>query len=171
MPADMKNANFPVDEDNRTYHIHIKRGEAANRVITVGDLSRALRFAKLPGFVPMFMHTAPRLFTTITGTFKGVPVTIIVSLMGIPNMDFTVREIRYVIEGPMSCIRVGSCGSPATHTKVGEIVCASALHTVLRVPDSFESDDMNEKFIISKAMHPCKELQDILRQEAVKHCG
>eukprot|EP00702_Spironucleus_salmonicida_P006383 EST47674.1 Phosphorylase superfamily protein [Spironucleus salmonicida] len=166
--TDMKNANFPVDADNRTYHLYLKRGEVAPRVITVGDLSRALLFAKLPGFKIMFVRQAPRLFTTITGTYKDVPVTIIVSLMGIPNMDFTVRELRYVIEGPMSMIRIGSCGSPAPFTKVGDLVVPKFHHTVLRLPDAYLSTDVSEKFHISKAMQGDDKLHELLMAECKK---
>ena len=40
--TDMKNANFPTDADGHTYHLYLKPGEAAPRIITVGDLPRAL---------------------------------------------------------------------------------------------------------------------------------
>ena len=92
----MKNANFPTDNEDRTYHLYLKKGEVAPRIITVGDVPRACVFANLPGFELKFVRSAPRLFTTFTGLYKGKPVTIITSLMGIANMDFTVRELRYV---------------------------------------------------------------------------
>lgn len=60
--------------------------------------------------------------------------------MGIPNMDFTVRELRYVAEGPMAVVRVGTCGSPA-ETKVGEITVPTKFHTVLRLPDGFGEEN------------------------------
>ena len=137
--TDMKNANFPTDGEGRTYHLYIKKGEVASRIITVGDVPRAAVFAKTPGFEIKFVRVAPRLFTTITGLYKGKPVTIITSLMGIPNMDFTIRELRYAAQGPMAVVRVGTCGSPAD-TKVGEVTVPRKFHTVLRLPDGFGPD-------------------------------
>lgn len=142
-------------------------------MITVGDLPRAIQFAKLPSFEIKFVRQAPRLFTTVTGLYKGKPVTIITSLMGIPNMDFTIRELRYVCAGPMAVVRVGTCGSPA-NTKVGDITVPDAYHIVLRNPDAFgpgsEKATIKDAYKISKAM-PCDPaLRKLLHDETAKHC-
>ncbi len=51
---------------------------AANRVITVGALSRAQVVARhLDGGTGTFSHGSSRGFHTITGTYKGVPVSIV----------------------------------------------------------------------------------------------
>lgn len=44
-------------------------------------------------------------FVTHTGTFRGVPVSIIATGMGYPMMDFVVRETRAVVNGPMAMLR------------------------------------------------------------------
>lgn len=38
-------------------------------------------------------YTSSRGFVTYTGKFQGVLVSIIVTLMGYPNMDFVIREV------------------------------------------------------------------------------
>lgn len=68
---------------------------------------------------------AARKFTIYTGTYKGTPVSIIVSLMGSPNVDFVIRETRYCIDGPMAIIREGSCGLIDQKEVVGTVIVGS----------------------------------------------
>lgn len=37
-------------------------------------------------------------------------------------MDFVIRETRAVIEGPMICVRLGTCGTPQKSIEVGSFV-------------------------------------------------
>jgi len=127
-------ANFPTTTDGRVYHLGLCSGEVANRIITVGDPARARAIAKyldnheapkLNGVVcgnerttlapttseanttesGLFVLHSERGFLTITGTYKGVPVSIISIGMGFPNMDFFVRECRELLQGEMVVIR------------------------------------------------------------------
>jgi len=43
----MQSANFPKDVEGRTWHLAAKKGEIANRIVVVGDPSRAKIFAQL----------------------------------------------------------------------------------------------------------------------------
>lgn len=160
--TDMTNANFPMDGEGRTYHLYLKNGEAAPRIITVGDVPRIFIFAKTPGFVVKFVREAPRLFITITGTYKGVPVSLVTSLMGIPNMDFTVRELRAIINGPMAIMRIGTCGSPVC--PIGTVTVPERYHVVLRIPTSYlkANATLNDKFMISQEFRPNKDLVKLL---------
>ncbi|KAF9986347.1 hypothetical protein BGZ75_001932 [Mortierella antarctica] len=150
----MTNANFPMDAEGRTYHVGIKRGELANRVLTVGDPARAITLARsLDGVdlentpaktIPanLFSYASHRGFLTITGTYKGVPVSIVAIGMGISMMDFFVRECRAVVDGPMLMIRLGSCGSLSDAT-VGDICVPSGSYLVQRNYDFFAGDSDN----------------------------
>ncbi|RKP02716.1 hypothetical protein CXG81DRAFT_29442 [Caulochytrium protostelioides] len=105
------NANFPLDPDGRTYHVHTKAGQIAPRVVTVGDMLRARTLATHLDGPPAFEHTSKRGFHAITGTFRGVPVSIVAIGMGIGNMDMFVREVRATTSGPLRIVRFGSCGA------------------------------------------------------------
>lgn len=172
MTLDIKDANFPVDGDGHTYHLYAKEGHIANRVVTCGDVWRCYIFAKTPGFEIKYMHRAPRGFIIITGVYKGVPISIVSSLMGMANMDFTVRELRYAVKGPMAFMRIGTCGSPA-ETVVGDVTVPSTFHTVIRVPNAYlhGAKTNTERFMISDAFQPDKQLHDILYKHTVKECG
>ena len=62
----------------------------ANRIITVGDYTRARRISKcFDGGKAVFEHESHRKFLTLTGTYSGVPITVVAIGMG-----FSVREGR-----------------------------------------------------------------------------
>ncbi|ORZ41058.1 nucleoside phosphorylase domain-containing protein [Catenaria anguillulae PL171] len=139
--AKLSNANFPVDDQGHTYHVGVKPGEVANRIITVGDPARAILIATyLDGGESIdannhkkylnyqsphiFIKTSGRLFTTVTGRYKGVPVSIIAIGMGVPMVDFMVREVRAIVHGPIHLIRFGSCGSLGK-ARAGDMIVAT----------------------------------------------
>ncbi|GFR52160.1 hypothetical protein Agub_g14691 [Astrephomene gubernaculifera] len=124
-----KNANFPTDAEGRTYHLGTKEGEVAPRILSVGSVSRAqllstLLDAPAPG-KPLFQRTSSRGFLTITGLYEGQPVSIVSTHMGMPNMDFVVRENRAVVRGQMAIVRLGTCGAVQRPAKLGDLLIAS----------------------------------------------
>jgi uridine phosphorylase len=79
-------------------------------------------------------------FTTYTGYYKGVPVSVVAIGMGVSMMDFFVRESRAIIDGPMAIIRYGTCGGIAPESKHGKYSVASmGAGYVARNPDAFEN--------------------------------
>jgi uridine phosphorylase len=83
MKETIQDANFPRDAEGRTYHVGTKSGEVANRIITVGDYTRAYRISKsFDGGKAKFEFESHRKFLTLTGTFQGVPITVVAIGMG-----------------------------------------------------------------------------------------
>ncbi|KAJ7158120.1 nucleoside phosphorylase domain-containing protein [Mycena filopes] len=112
MKQTLTDANFPRTADLRVYHLGLRPGEVANRIVTVGSPSRAHTVASHFDPVPKpFELASERGFLTITGRYKGVPVSVVSIGMGHPNVDFFVREVRECLSGDMLVIRLGSCGS------------------------------------------------------------
>lgn len=83
--------------------------------LTVGSPSRAHAIAMLLDVIPKpFTLSSERGFLTITGRYKGVPVSIVSIGMGSPNMDFFVREVRECLSGDMAVVRsviLATCSS------------------------------------------------------------
>lgn len=93
--------------------------------VTVGSPSRAETIARLLDQgehsdhhgdvyrpVPaVFRLASERGFLTITGRFRGVPISIVSIGMGYPNMDFFVREVRECVEGDLVIVRYASSSS------------------------------------------------------------
>lgn len=62
---------------------------------------------------------------TITGRYKGVPVSVVSTGMGFPNTDFFVREVRECLTGDMIVVR--SVVNWSALTIVGTDVSCSSL--------------------------------------------
>ncbi|KAL5524211.1 hypothetical protein ACEPAF_9351 [Sanghuangporus sanghuang] len=145
MKETFTNANFPRTADGRVYHLGVRKGEVANRIVTVGAPSRAETISRLLDQgehsdhhgdvyrpVPaVFRLSSERGFLTITGRFRGVPISIVSIGMGYPNMDFFVREVRECVEGDLVIVRLGSCGGLTDHP-VGTLVVPTASVVVRR---------------------------------------
>ncbi|RDB29910.1 Purine nucleoside phosphorylase DeoD-type [Hypsizygus marmoreus] len=135
MKETLTDANFPRTADLRVYHLGLRPGEVANRIITVGSPSRAQAIATFLDESPKpFVLSSERGFLTITGRYKTVPISIISIGMGSPNMDFFVREVRECLKGDMSVVRLGSCGA-LVDVPVGTVVIPKASVAVSRNVD------------------------------------
>ncbi|EGN94288.1 hypothetical protein SERLA73DRAFT_188087 [Serpula lacrymans var. lacrymans S7.3] len=158
----LTDANFPKTADGRVYHLGIRAGEVANRIVTVGSISRANGIASLLDPVPKpFSLYSERGFLTITGRYKTVPLSIICIGMGGPNVDFFIREVRECIVGDMLVIRLGSCGC-LTDLPVGSLVVPKASIAVTRNLDfdfvAGNSVNTNTAYRFSKAAYADPEL-------------
>lgn len=93
-------------------------------------------------------------------------------------MDFLVREVRAVVDGPMVIMRFGTCGTVDPTVKVGTIaVCAEAV-AITRNVDAFieehESGATNtagrpatDFYYISRPVKPDPELHDMVRSDII----
>ena len=136
MASTFKNADFPVDAAGRTYHVGVKRGEIANRMLTCGDVSRVKTLSKFLDKI-LCEVMSERGYYTVTGLLDGTPITIQSSLMGYPNMDFAIRESLAMVDGTLACIRFGTCGSPRSECQIGDLALATECRAIYRNPDAF----------------------------------
>lgn len=111
-----------------TPHINAALGDIAETVLMPGDPKRAKWAAET------FLE-APRLVNDVrgmlgyTGTYKGNPVTIHGSGMGMPSLSIYANELitKY---GAKTLIRIGSCGAMQEHVKVRDVVIAMTSTTL-----------------------------------------
>lgn len=79
----------------------------------MGSPSRALIIAEHLDKTPVpFKLTSERGFVTLTGRYKGFPVSIVSTGMGFPNTDFFVREVRECLSGDMLVVRLVNSSVP-----------------------------------------------------------
>lgn len=120
MKDELKDANFPTTADKRVYHLGrwillsithyliviqgLRKGEVANRMLVVGDSGRARMLAENFDKSPFHLRS-DRGFECYTGSYKGVPISILAIGMGFSAMDFLVREARACVDGDMVLIR------------------------------------------------------------------
>jgi len=162
---------LPIGSDGRIYHLGLKAGELAQRIITVGDENRAKIIAeKLDPDYPKFSYRSSRNFLTYTGKYKGVLISIVMIGMGTPNMDFLVREASAVCDGPMVFIRVGSCGClKRNEDVVPEFAIPAEGGIMIQRNYDYSPDSTSARpYHISKTIMPHKELTEELTLQTYK---
>ena len=152
--GDMFSANFPMDHEGRTLHLQWRAGEIASRLILVGSTGRARLFAT-EALEPdtMRQYNSSRGFLAFTGFPKRFPdlkVSIIAVGMGFPMMDFVIREVRAIVEGPLVMVRVGTSGTPQQLVNPGTFVqCWPGSYFCRRNPDAW-ADERAAPYLMSK---------------------
>jgi purine-nucleoside phosphorylase len=110
-----------------TPHIAAAPGDLAPLVLMPGDPNRARRIAET------FLDDA-RLVTDVrgilgyTGSFKGEPMSVLASGMGIPSISIYATEL-FRHYGVRRIARVGTAGAITGSVSVRDVVIASAAHT------------------------------------------
>lgn len=111
-----------------TIHIGAQPGEIASTVLMPGDPLRA-RWAAETFLEGARCVNQVRGMLGFTGTWRGHPVTIHGSGMGMPSLSIYANELIRDY-GARTLIRVGSAGGYQPHTQVRDIVLAQACSTV-----------------------------------------
>lgn len=103
-----------------TPHNSAKKGDFARTVLMPGDPLRAKFIAETFLDEPKLVNNV-RGVQGYTGTYKGVPVSVMASGMGMPSIGIYSYELftQYDVE---SIIRVGSAGALQKDLKLGDVV-------------------------------------------------
>ena len=111
-----------------TPHINAAKGDIAETVLMPGDPYRAKWAAETYLDSPRLVNEV-RGMLGFTGTYKGNPVTIHGSGMGMPSISIYANELitQY---GAKTLIRIGSCGAMQHHVKVRDVVIAMTATTL-----------------------------------------
>lgn len=100
------------------YHLEISPGDVAPTVLLPGNPER---IPKITAFWDDVDQQAwHREFRTVTGAYKGSPISVTSTGIGSPSAAIAVEELARV--GAETFIRVGSCGSIQPQVGVGELV-------------------------------------------------
>ena len=110
-----------------TAHIEANNGDFAKTVLMPGDPLRAKYIAD--NFLDdVKCVTRVRNMFGYTGTYKGKPVSVMGSGMGIPSISIYATEL-YKDYGVESIIRIGSCGAVRDDIKVRDIIVGMSAST------------------------------------------
>jgi len=111
-----------------TIHIGAKPGEIAETVLLPGDPLRAKWAAEAFLARPKCVNQV-RGMLGYTGTWRGNPVTIHGSGMGMPSLSIYANELIRDY-GAKTLIRIGSAGAMQRHVKLRDLVLAMTASTV-----------------------------------------
>lgn len=121
MPSADIRVALPVGE--RQYHIGLGPGDLAEYILLPGDPDRTTRIAtRLESIEREHRH---REFASVTGTYRGLRVSVVSTGIGTDNMEIAVVEILAITERP-TLIRIGSSGALQPEIVPGDVVISSA---------------------------------------------
>lgn len=107
---------------SRQYHIALERGELAEYVLLVGDPSRSPKVAER--FDAVEVERSNREITTVTGTYRGMRVSVMSTGMGPDNTEIVLAEILEITDQP-TFVRIGSSGGLQPNVAMGDLVVST----------------------------------------------
>ena len=114
--------NQSGDPKELVYHLKIKKGDIAPYVLLPGDPKRCAKIAEFLDDAQMIADY--REYVTITGTYKGVPISVCSTGIGGPSASIAVEEL--ITCGAHTFIRVGTSGGLKLNVLPGQMVIAQA---------------------------------------------
>jgi purine-nucleoside phosphorylase len=108
-------------------HIGAERGQIAERVLMPGDPLRAKWIAET-FLTDATCYSTVRNMFGFTGTYRGVPVSVQGSGMGIPSISIYAHELINDY-GVTTLVRVGSCGALADSLQLRDVIAAIGAST------------------------------------------
>ena len=114
-------------------HIDAKVGEIAERIVLVGDPLRAKHTAETYLENPVMVNET-RAAYCYTGTYEGVPVSVMAVGMGNPSMMIYATEL-FRDYGVKMAVRAGTSGGYRKEMKYYDIVLAQACSTTSGIND------------------------------------
>jgi len=126
-----------VPEGERQYHIGRGPGELAEYILLPGDPDRTARIATLLESIES--EHRHREFASVTGTYKGLRVSVVSTGIGTDNVEIVIAEILSITENP-TFIRVGSSGALQQEILPGDVVITSGAVRLETTTNWFVSD-------------------------------
>lgn len=123
-----------INEDGSAFHLHLKPGQISHKVILVGDPGRVEMVAA--HFEKKELEVYNREFHTVTGVYKGKPITVLSTGIGCDNIDIVVNELDALVNidfktrqekqdhVTLELVRIGTCGGLQEFTPVGTYICS-----------------------------------------------
>ncbi|MCX5890560.1 MAG: nucleoside phosphorylase [Deltaproteobacteria bacterium] len=111
--------NLPKNRQGRYYHLNCGPGDLAPYLLTCGDPDRARRIAK--SFDRVEVKRRNREFLTYTGSYHGIPVSVIATGIGAAASAIAVVEAAQCV-APATFIRLGSTGALQDYINLGDLI-------------------------------------------------
>lgn len=123
-----------INEDGSAFHLHLRPGQLADRVILVGDPNRVTMIGTY--LDKRELEVQSREFHTITGYYQGKRVSIVSHGIGCDNIDIVLTELDALANidfhsrtvrpefHQLSLVRIGTSGSLQADIPVGSYVVA-----------------------------------------------
>lgn len=117
-----KSAEIVATTEGRQYHMGVGPGEVASSILLCGDPARAYKVAQY--FEKASKPITNREYVTITGRYKGFPLTVVATGIGPDNTEIAVIELSQIVKSP-TFIRIGSCSSLKKDISIGDVIIST----------------------------------------------
>ena len=111
--------NLPKNRQGRYYHLNCGEGDLAPYILTCGDPDRARRIAG--SFDRVAVKRRNREFLTYTGTYQGLPVSVMATGIGAAASAIAIVEAAQCV-APATFIRLGCTGALQDYIELGDLV-------------------------------------------------
>ncbi len=111
-----------LPDTERQYHIDLGPGELAEYILLPGDPDRVELIE--PMLQDVEVRRRHREFCSITGTFRGLRLSVVSTGIGTDNVEITLAEILAITTHP-TLVRIGSCGVLRDDIGLGDLVISS----------------------------------------------
>lgn len=124
-----------LNEDKSVYHLNLKPGDLAKKIITVGDQDRVDMVAKY--FDKILLEKQSREFRTITGILGNTTISVISTGIGTDNIDIVLNEVDALFNidletrniksnlTSLQIMRLGTSGSLQSSVPIDSLVISS----------------------------------------------
>jgi len=121
--------------DDKLYHLGIKKSDLAENIFIVGDPARAIRVSQ--EFDQIDCEISNREYLTFTGSYRGIPVSVIGTGIGTDNVEIALVEAYIAHEfdlksaeklqncSPLTIIRLGTSGGVQPDVTPGSLAISS----------------------------------------------
>jgi uridine phosphorylase len=111
-----------LPDTERQYHINLGPGELAEYILLPGDPDRVELIAPFLEDVEIRRHN--REFSSMTGTYRGLRLSVVSTGIGTDNVEIALAEILAITTHP-TLVRIGSCGVLREDIGLGDLVISS----------------------------------------------
>jgi uridine phosphorylase len=129
-------SELPFNSDGSVYHLGLKPEDLTDKIILVGDPGRVEMVSSK--FDTILKKKQNREFTIHIGSYKGEPVTVMSTGMGVDNIDICINELNVLAHYDtksgcinedyhrrLQLIRIGTCGAFDVNIPLGAHLVSS----------------------------------------------
>lgn len=125
---------LPINADGSVFHLHLRPGQIADKIILVGDQDRVTMIGRY--FDTIECEVQSREFHTITGTYKGKHISCVSTGIGCDNIDIVMTELDALVNidlekrevkdehKTLELVRLGTCGGLQPFTPLGSYIAS-----------------------------------------------
>ncbi|MBO7213602.1 MAG: nucleoside phosphorylase [Rikenellaceae bacterium] len=129
---EIKDSELMLNPDGSIFHLHLRPGQLANRVILVGDPDRVDRVAER--FTKRYCSVQNREFRIVSGEYGHVPVSVVSTGIGTDNIDIVLSELDALVNidfnkrcekeelSKLKLLRLGTSGTLQPDISLGDMI-------------------------------------------------